>query len=471
MGKLKRTKLDMSGERKVLTQMIVSTELLSRLQGIAEARLFESNFARIVATWVWDYWKITSAAPEAGMEDIFQRNSPGLEEEDREMVADFLGSLSEEWERAKPTNTDYAFDTALHYFKIQSIKQMVDKLQGAVTDDNPALAEKLIGDYTRPEKPEGEAVDMFRSHSEIQRAFTDEDEELFQYPGALGVIVGPIIREDFIAFLAPPKRGKSWWLMYSAIRASLCGLRVLFVNLEMSQNQLVRRFWQSLQGASKKGQRSIMTEFVQDGDKFILESFEETTRKVDATSHAIEKLQRQIRMNTRGGDLRLETFPTKSVSVGDIRTRLDNLETYDDFIPDVICIDYADIMAHGGQGDERHRINDTWERLRGLAQERHAAIFTASQAGRKTVTGRKDAAADDIAEDIRKLGHVTKLITINQTPDEKKRGVSRLGAQIQREGGGREDTAVVLSCLDIGRPYMDSKFEGQVDFLDGDQDD
>ena len=157
----------------------------------------------------------------------------------------------------------------------------------------------------------------------------------------------------------------------------------------------------------------------------------------------------------------MATYPTGAHSCKDLRALLNSLELYENWVPEVVVADYADIArSDGGEKDERHRLNSIWQAYRGLAQEKGIALFTASQSGRTTMKG-KDAKEFDIGEDMRKVAHVTKLITINAKDAEKEKGIYRIACRITREGKQTFDQAVVASCLAIGRPHLDSKLLSQ----------
>lgn len=460
MAKIKRTRVELSEERRILSNMITSSQVLSRLQGIGEARLFESPFARTVATWVWEFYAIASEAPGKAMEDIFRRKSGELDEDVRELVGEFLQNMSAEWESSQPVSVDYAIDTAKHYFQLRSLHRLKDQIEGAIEDNNPAQGAKAVGDYRTPERPEGKSVNIFTETQAIQKAFRDEDEVLFTLGGDVGKVVGPFIRGDFPALMAPPKRGKTWWMMWLAYRAALAGHTVLFISLEMEMNQMIRRFWQMIAGQSRYGEKTVISHFegVGDGTFEIVTESGCPSPKVELETPSLKRIQHAIRVNSRGGRLLLENYPTNSFSVKDLKIRLNNLATYDNIVPPVVVVDYADIMAHTGGGNEnRHQLNYTWTALRGLAQEFHNCLISASQSGRKTVDGKKDADASDIAEDIRKLAHVTKLITLNQSKDYKQRGIYSIACENQREGASLGEPAIVCGNLAIGRPVMDSR--------------
>jgi hypothetical protein len=71
--------------------------------------------------------------------------------------------------------------------------------------------------------------------------------------------------------------------------------------------------------------------------------------------------------------------------------------------PDVVLVDYADILKLTGNfREKRHAIGNTYENLRGLAGEMDIPIWTASQANRSALE--EDViGADKIAEDYSKI--------------------------------------------------------------------
>ncbi len=58
------------------------------------------------------------------------------------------------------------------------------------------------------------------------------------------------------------------------------------------------------------------------------------------------------------------------------------------------------------------------------------------------------------------------MIALNQNKVEKENGVMRVKQLAVREGRTSFQQAIVLQCLDIGRPVIDSKMENDVDLDD-----
>ena len=125
-------------------------------------------------------------------------------------------------------------------------------------------------------------------------------------------------------------------------------------------------------------------------------------------------------------------------------------------MPDVIIIDYADILApepNTGQLNIRDQINSTWKALRRLSQEKHCLVIAPTQA---------DAASynqtlldlRNFSEDKRKLSHVTGMLGLNQTKEEKGRGIMRLNWIVLREDNFQTDRCLYVGqCLTLGRAF------------------
>lgn len=456
--------IEVSEEQVLVTSMVVSTEFLNKIEPVLEVRFFDSPYAKLVATWVLEFHKATKKAPGANISQIYQRKCPDLTEEDGEMVGKFLTSISEKHSQQESFNVQYAYDNAVRWLKLQSAKRLLEKLSSAVSEGNTLNTEKIIGDYRRIKTMSSVGVDVTKNACALFDAINSQDELLFEFSGDLGKVIGPVNRGAFLAFGAPPKRGKSWMLYHTAQRAMQSGLKVVFVSLEMTEKQSLRRLWQMICGAPIRTGSYVRSLFVEGDDGWRIEASSRKYRGLDEwTKQEIEEAQRKAIVNSRGGQIKLFTFPTRSFSVADLLVLVENLENYDNWIPDVIVVDYADIMKSGSQDkDERNKLNEIWLALRGLAQLRHIAVVSASQSGRETLKG-KDNQASDVSEDIRKIAHVSGFATLNQTSEEKAVGIMRVSCDIRRDGKTIDDCAVVLQCLDLGVAHLQSKLSRKIE--------
>jgi len=83
------------------------------------------------------------------------------------------------------------------------------------------------------------------------------------------------------------------------------------------------------------------------------------------------------------GRLFIKEYPTNTASIFTIRSHIERLDLKG-FKPDIIIIDYADIMRSTRQFDSlRHELKLVYEELRGLAMEFGVPIWTASQSNKE----------------------------------------------------------------------------------------
>ncbi len=155
--------------------------------------------------------------------------------------------------------------------------------------------------------------------------------------------------------------------------------------------------------------------------------------------------------------LRIASFPAHSITISELEKEIDHLKDKEGFIPDVIVIDYADLLAPEVKGDHRNVIDDIWKNLRRIAEERDCLVVTGSQSNRSSM---EKAKIDewDTAEDIRKLAHVTLMMVLDQTPKEKEVGVMRIGLLEHRfKRFNKRTQLLILQQLDIGQPMLDGE--------------
>jgi len=327
------------------------------------------------------------------------------------------------------------------------------------------------------------------------------------FPGALGRMLNDeLCRDKLFAVLGPEKRGKSFWLNEIAFRASLARRNVaLFQIGDMSKEQVIVRLGVRLTGRSnrkryceehpspvpdcllnqlgtcERRKRSRSSIIEKRGVKTIHEAYESGVEHEPCTKCSKEfdfrgsfwyesipdvktltwretfKAGQKFLSRIRGRDFRLSAHASDQLSVSGLKLILDNWESFDGFVPDVIVIDYADNLApesEDARKDVRHQENHKWKMLRGLSLERHCLVATATQAASRGY-GKVSLEMDDYSEDKRKHGHVTAEIGLNQTLDEKRAKLMRINFIVQREGEFfSEDSVVVGMDLGRGRPVL-----------------
>jgi hypothetical protein len=454
VSKIVRRRIDNGDEKKIIGGLISNTEYLRQLEPIIDFRLFNSKTASKVARWCMDYFQQYKTAAREHIIELWEASADTVQEEEHQTTGEFIQQCLE-YELDENSNVAFLSDEAEIYFKLRQVEKLRDVLTNCLVAGSAGDAEKAVAMFHRIEKPSGVGIDVLSDRKEIYDAFDEDDKDsLFSFPGRLGDVIGQLSREDFLSITAPMKRGKTWWLIWIATIALMNKYRVLFVSMEMSQKQMVRRIYSCMTGKPLKSKDVSIPFFTDKGDIDYKSEYREGIK----FSTAMKKAGALSRMIGGEGKLKLMTFPTRSKNVYDLDNEIEQMMYYENFVPDVIVVDYADILAPepGASKDTRHRLDETWGALRGLAQARKALVVTGSQSTRGTLS--KDITQEDVAEDIRKLAHVTHMVALNQTADNKRQGVMRVGMLANRHDEFFVDSEVVcLQQLSIGRPYLDSR--------------
>jgi len=449
----KRSPVHIDHEKKILINMIVSSEFLCGILPVLKINYFKSRYSRILAKWIIEYYERYKESPKNVIEDIFFNKKNAIkDEDDAKLIGSLIANLSDEY---TTTNTKYLLDTAIEYLKKRSLEVLVEDVQTNIQSNNLLKAEQNITKYKRVTSNTIEDVDIIEDTDAIIKAFNEEKDSLFCFPGEMRDIFGFCNRGDFISFLAFTKRGKTWALLFSMECALTYGNNVLFISMEMTREQVLRRIWQSFTGRPKKSMdvRIPYFEEVDDG-YFEIQYSLEHREGFPLDRNGIEREQKRIKKYLREGKAKLLNLPANSCSVEDLEAHFDILEYYYSFIPDVIFIDYADLIVVDKNMEYRHQIDYVWKNLRRLALERNICIFTVSQSNRGSINS--DVSEENVAEDIRKLAHVTRMIGINQSRVDRRNSVFRMEVLSEREGEGVNKELLCLSCLDIGKFYIDA---------------
>jgi|TARA_Y100000034_G_C6860317_1_gene391461 hypothetical protein len=449
--------IDAKIEMKIVTGMIVSTEFLEGIVSIFRNQLQIPSTNR-VAGWCSDYFKQYGLAPNTHIKDIFKQHSKELESEEKFLIEEFLDRLSKRYKKSKKFNVPYVLDIAEEYLRTIALEELHSKLGTALEKGTVTRAENIVKKFERAVRPETKGINPF-SEQAIVKAFEEEDvDKLFRFPGKLGEVVGDFEREYLTAFFGIRGTGKTWWLLWTGLLGVFAGYNVIFVSLEMSEKQIIKRIHQYLNAKPTRKGKIELPVFYDEGE----DNDEQTTtikeqrRKKLSIKIATSKMKDIDESSLIKANFKLLTYPSGTTTVSDLKAHLHNMEYYEDFIPDVIITDYADKFKAEDNGEMRHRIGSIWRAHKALAQERKCLVLTASQTN--TARSGRDIGVGSAAESMEKENESDLLIALNQKPEEKQQGLMRV--KITKHRHSEYDLikeVFVTQCYSIGKPYLDSR--------------
>lgn len=237
--------------------------------------------------------------------------------------------------------------------------------------------------------------------------------------------LGPTAGE-LCLFIAPPGYGKSWWLIHLAKLAVANRKRVVYISLEMSERRVAQRFLQSFCGVAKRREELVNRTFEENelGQLIGINTRPIKRLKTFQDADIEAKLTKQLKGFATRSPLVIKQFPTGALTVRELRGYLDSLEMSHRIVPDLLLVDYADLMSIGTR-DYRHELGNLYKDLRGLAVSRNIAVATASQSNRSSLDA-KIITGGSVAEDFSKIATSDVVLTYNRTEAEHAIGTARL---------------------------------------------
>lgn len=502
-------KVDARLDRQIIAGMVISDKYLRAVVSIYRSDLLTAPYAVQVAGWCIEYLQQYDKAPGVHIYDIFRSHQrSGLDEDDADAIEDFLDGLKEdgELERSDKFNVEYLLDQTERLFRQRTIKALAEDIEADLASGELDDAEGRLVEYRKLERPSANGINPLATPEAYQAAFESREEPLFKLPGAYGDMINPhLIRGGFVGFLGCGKAGKTWRLIDLAMWAAKSRCNVAFFQLgDLTQNDYMVR--QGIYLSKKSNDYRYCGELIvpvldcqhnldatcpeghgrteplvveevfdrentdwiyghtpctrcykQDREHFKGASWWSIRPKITPLSwrEAWKNTERWRKRHHAKG-FRLATYPNSFLNVRGIEQQLDLWEQTEGFVPDVILLDYPDIMApDDSRKEKRHQEDERWRLLRGLSQERHVCLIVVTQTNRDGFRGR-DLWAGDVSEDKRKMDHVTAFFALNQTDEEADQGKIRIANIVLREGRKTRQQVVVLQCLEMGQSYLSS---------------
>jgi hypothetical protein len=498
-------------ERKIVIACITSTEYLQGLSSIWNPELIESPTARLLCNWAKEYFDQYEKAPDSDIEMIYAgKLKAGLQQEQAEWIEDILESLSNE-SVTIPVNIPAILEQTKLYFQERSLRLLSEDIQFELDKGHLHNAKELIEQFTPVQTTTCTFLNPFSKDvvDIVQAAFAERGKSLIKFPKAFGAFWNrELVRGGFIALMGSEKKGKSMLLLELAMRALKSGSHVAFFQAgDMTELQQLRRIAIYLTERSDE-ERYCREQWVPVPDCLLhqLDTCNKNCRQeTDAQLFTNEKnitfeslvkvakehpehepcyncsderkgvawLKRRPGCQPLGwtdaykalkqfgkkqtASFRISTHAAATLSVKGIKHILSQWNKQDGFLPDVVIVDYADLLVSDTQRQEfRHQQNNIWESLRNLSQEQNVLVATVTQIAARGYN-KELLSMDDYTEDKRRFAHVTAMYGMNQTPEEKRIGVMRINELVVREADFDSKRPVtILQRLQIGRPFLGS---------------
>ena len=342
-------------QSKAISCMLADKAFLDQAQDIIDTKHFESD----AHAWIVDriQWYFTNYRNVPSME-VFKSELDKVKHDDT-LRASIIMSLKEVYRNLSSTDIQYIKNEYLKFCKNQALKNAIlasaDKLPSGDYDGIKAIIDKAV--QAGQERNYGHdwrtdiddrLVHVARKTVSTGWSAIDNITDGGLGPGELGV------------FVAPPGIGKSWALTTIGASAMKSGLNVVKFTFELSEKYMGFRYDTIFTGIEPSQVR----------------------HNQDAVRRAVDKVP---------GNIKIKYYPTRTCTTNTLRAYLNRLDL-SGYRPDLIIVDYADLMRPTEKGEARYQdMGIVYEDLRCMAGELDIPIWTASQSQRSSMD-------DDIVE-------------------------------------------------------------------------
>jgi len=493
-------------EKRIVTGLVVSTQFLQQVGNRIELDYFTNSYLKTIASWCLAFYEEHKKAPYKHIKDIFESEVHSINEADGELIGDLLNTLSEQYD-VDALNVDYLKDTTNDYIRMRELEILVNNISVLKEKGDLSDAEDLIKDFKKVQITVGmdhiiNPGDMEQKEA-LYRKMAEEEANFFQLPGDLGKYLGNFKRGDVVGYFAPAKAGKSWVLTNHYKNAILSKKKTIFWSAEMIGTEVNARadkaFFPMVDMLDGQGEYTfpvfdcIMnqtgdcdkrmspvivlegTELISDpshvvctkcrnsyNGKFVPTVYQDTIFRNQLDIFTLQdKFYNKDRTSKNfvkqmGKYGRISAPPKYSLSYDWMMQDLDNLFARDNFIPDILLLDYIDILNVDSTHDDYRLEDERWKILAKLAGATNTLVVTVTQSNKAGFTA-GHLTTEHQGGFYGKVRHVNLMVGLNQNEGQKEKGIMEFGiteARSMHYIPGQ--TCTVLQDLKSGQSYLDS---------------
>jgi replicative DNA helicase len=209
---------------------------------------------------------------------------------------------------------------------------------------------------------------------DIETRYREDDRNVMPFPWKCfnNLTQGGPGKGDLVLIFGNPGGGKSWEIVAHGAFLAELGYNVLHYTLELTEGYVGLRYDARLTGIA-------------------VDKLKNNREKVNK---AWEKLK---------GRIIVKGYAPKRASFETLRSHIQQLNIQEDFVPDIIFIDYLDYVKTKARIDRKTEIDDVYVEAKSLAAEMNCPVISPSQANR---TGAKS----DIIEGDNAAGSYDKIM-------------------------------------------------------------
>lgn len=383
-------------QAKVLACIFSSADFLQQSLDVLNPNFFESDAGKWIVEETISYFMEYKAVPTL---EVFKIELD--KQKDEVLKVAVKEQLRNAFQRKNDDDLEYVKDSFLDFAKNQALKSAIVKSVDLLQVGQYGEIKTLIDGAMRAGQPRNVGhnwkEDIAMRLAGVSRICIPTGWDIVDTLTGGGLGAG-----ELGVIAAPSGIGKSWALATIGANAAKAGKRVVYYTLELNENYVGLRYDTIFTGI-EPGSITSHPEKVHD---------------------AVDQIP---------GDIIIKYYPARSANVHTIRAHLEHL-IGNKMKPDIILIDYADLMRSVDRADARYQeLGAIYEEIRGMAGEIGVPVWTASQTQRSSIQD-EIIQADKISESYNKIMTADLVISLSRKLEDKANHTGRAHIMKNRFG-------------------------------------
>ena len=380
---------------KVLSSLLTHKEFLLNIQDVLSEEYFDNQAHKWIIKEILKYFQKYHTCPSM---DVLKVE---LKKVDNEVLQLSIKEQLREAYKASDEDLKYVEEEFSNFCKNQQLKKAlltsVDFLNAGDYDSIRSMIDNAL--------KAGQDKNMGHEYNkDVESRYREDHRSIVPTPWEAinELLQGGLGNGDFGLIFGNPGGGKSWSLVALGGFAVKLGYNVLHYTLELGADYVGRRYDAFFTGVSVQN----------------------ITKHKPQIEEAVAQLQ---------GQLIIKEYPTGKASISTLESHIKKCIDLD-FKPDLILIDYVDLLRSKRNSRERkEEIDDIYISTKGLARELNLPIWSVSQVNRA-------GAKDDIIEGDKAAGSYDKMmvtdvaISLSRKRQDKVNGTGRFHIMKNRYG-------------------------------------
>lgn len=451
-------KISLALSENLLTLLAHSDEHGRLIASIIDPSLFEGEMRNMAETII-TYWREHNSAPKTHTSDLFASIIEDKHDRRSGIYQRLVSNTFELFEQG--INTKYIMDQLRIFTRLQKLKDAILRAAEELNRPTPTTINQVedilasilsARDFQfdpglRLDRPEVLVEHMEKHFSEFRTGIKTFDvANVVPARGTIWMLLGG------------SGRGKSWLMVHIGKRAILDGKKVLHITPEMSAEDVMQRYYQSIWSVPKYNDEEIQLPHLEEeidprSRRAALQLMHSEHVPEFTLSDDAVRLELITRAEYKAGmlnNLIIKRVAPRQMSMNGLRGYLDSLEMIENFIPDLVIADGLYLMKPSNTRDERRiALGSIVEDFRAIMIERNMAGIGSHQLSKAGFKSNR-AGVENVGEDWSIIQTADIIAILSSTNAENKYGLARLYADKVRQDKGNI-SVLLTQCLDIGQ--------------------